>query len=173
MLRAAILALVFAGASAQATPIDHQHDFDFEFGNWNADVKVLAHPFAGSHTYLDFRGTSDVHPIWSGRGNYGELEIGDAQRHIEGLTLRLYHPQTRNWYVYFSNSANGDLGVPAIGRFENGRGVFEDTEPIGGRPTRVRFVFSDITPHSFHFIQSFSIDGGKTWEQEWISTFTR
>jgi hypothetical protein len=37
----------------------------------------------------------------------------------------------------------------------------------------VRFVISDITPRSCHFEQSFSDDGGKTWELNWIADDTR
>jgi hypothetical protein len=37
----------------------------------------------------------------------------------------------------------------------------------------VRFVISDVTPDSAHFEQSFSNDGGKTWEVNWIATDTR
>jgi hypothetical protein len=167
--------LVPQGSSAQpAKTVDHQHDFDFEFGNWQADLKVLQHPFTGSHTYVDFRGTSVVKRIWNGRANYGELEVGNATTHIEGLTLRLYDPRVHEWHIYFSNSANGGLGLPPmVGHFTKGRGEFYDTETIDGKTTRVRFVFSDITRNTFHFEQSFSIDGGKTWERDWISTFTR
>jgi hypothetical protein len=34
-------------------------------------------------------------------------------------------------------------------------------------------VWSDITPNSAHFEQSFSDDGGKTWEVNWITDQTR
>jgi hypothetical protein len=42
-----------------------------------------------------------------------------------------------------------------------------------GRAILVRFVISDITPTSCHFEQSFSEDGGKTWEVNWIAVDTR
>lgn len=159
---------------AQATlQVDHQHDFDFEFGNWKADVRILQHPFVGSHNYVAFLGTSDVRKIWDGRGNYGELEIRNAATHVEGLTLRLYDPKSHLWHVYFANSGGGTLGVPAVGQFNNGVGTFYDTEQIAGRTTHVRFVFSDITSTAFKFVQSFSTDHGTTWEREWISTFSR
>lgn len=170
---AALLAFLAIGAAPSAAAVDHQHDFDFEFGAWKADLKILIHPFAHSHTYADFRGTSIVRRIWGGRANLGELEVGNAQTHIEGLSFRLYDPRAHQWHVYFSNSANGALGVAAVGRFDNGVGEFSDTESIDGRPTRVGYLFSNMTPTSFSFIQSFSIDGGHTWEREWIATFTK
>jgi hypothetical protein len=37
----------------------------------------------------------------------------------------------------------------------------------------VRFIWSQITPNSAHFEQSFSEDGGKTWEVNWITDQTR
>jgi hypothetical protein len=37
----------------------------------------------------------------------------------------------------------------------------------------VRFVISDIKPESCKFEQSFSTDGGKTWEVNWIAIDTR
>jgi hypothetical protein len=36
----------------------------------------------------------------------------------------------------------------------------------------VRNVWKDITPKSGRFEQSFSDDGGKTWELNWIATDT-
>jgi hypothetical protein len=34
-------------------------------------------------------------------------------------------------------------------------------------------VFSDMTATAFRFEQSFSPDAGKSWEVNWIATFTR
>ena len=53
------------------------------------------------------------------------------------------------------------------------RGEFVSDETLDGRPIRVRFVLSDITPTSCRFEQAFSDDGGKTWEVNWIATDTR
>ena len=164
-----MLAMLLLGA---APPTGHQHDFDFEFGRWRADVNILQHPFSGSHTYSDLRGTSVVHKIWGGRANYGVLEIGNATTHIEGLTLRIFDPRSSTWNVYFSENGS-PLSAPTVGGFHNGRGEFYDTERLDGRITRVRFVFSDLTPTSFRFEQSFSRDAWRTWELEWKATFTK
>ena len=41
------------------------------------------------------------------------------------------------------------------------------------RPICVRFVFSEFTRETFRFEQAFSADEGRTWEVNWVSTFTR
>jgi hypothetical protein len=73
----------------------------------------------------------------------------------------------------WANARDGSLGTPMIGQFRNGRGEFFDQEMFQGAAIFVRFIFSDITPTSFRLEQAFSADGGKTWEANWITTFTR
>jgi hypothetical protein len=152
---------------------DGQHDFDFEFGSWKAHLSRRLHPLTGSATWVDYDGTSVVRKIWAGRANLGELEVEGAGGHIEGITLRLYDPQSREWNVRFASSADGALTPALIGGFHDERGEFFDHEELDGRPICVRFVFSEITATSFRFEQAFSGDDGKTWEVNWISTFTR
>jgi hypothetical protein len=151
---------------------DGQHDFDFEFGSWNAHLKRLQHPLSNSDAWVEYDGTSVVNKLWNGRANYGELEVANGSSHIEGLTLRLYHPPSHQWRLYWANSRDGLLQLPTIGQFENGRGEFLDQEDFQGKSILVRFVFSDVTPTSFRTEQSFSADGGKTWEPNWMATFT-
>ncbi|HEY2476965.1 MAG TPA: hypothetical protein VGI19_19450 [Candidatus Cybelea sp.] len=58
-------------------------------------------------------------------------------------------------------------------RFANGRGEFYDREAFNGKPIVLRFVFDEITPTSLPFVQSFSADGARSWEPNWIATFHR
>ncbi len=163
--------------SAPATPAaperDGQHDFDFEFGSWKAHLSRLLHPLTGSTTWVDYEGTSVVRKVWNGRANLGELEVEGTSGHIEGLTLRLYDPQSRQWHISWASSGDGTLGQAMTGGFKDGRGEFYDRETFNGEAVFVRFVFSDITPASFRFEQSFSADGGRTWEVNWKATSTR
>ena len=152
---------------------DGQHDFDFEFGSWKAHIKRLLRPLTGSNEWVDLDGTSIVRRVWDGRANLGELEVTNPTTHLEGLSLRLYSPQSRQWSIYWSNSRDGSLGTAMVGQFKNGRGEFFDQETFQGAAIYVRFIFSDITPASFRLEQAFSADGGKTWEPNWIATFTR
>lgn len=164
-----------SSASLQHTraPRDGQHDFDFEFGAWKAKVSRLLHPLTGSTTWVAFEGTSVVRKVWDGSANLGELEVEGPTGRIQGLTLRLYNPQSHQWNISWANSGAGTLGPAMLGEFRNGRGEFFNQESLNGRAVYVRFVFSDIAPTSFRFEQAFSDDGGKTWEVNWVATFTR
>jgi hypothetical protein len=167
---------VRAIAQADTSPAkdrDGQHDFDFEFGEWKAHLKRLLHPLSGSHTWVEYDGTSVVKKVWDGRANLGEFEVSGPNAHIEGLSLRLYNPQSRQWSISWASSSDGTLTTPLIGQFKDGRGEFYDQEMFQGKAIFTRFIFSDITPNSFQLEQAFSADGGKTWEPNWIVNFTR
>jgi hypothetical protein len=163
-----------ASQSASAAALrDGQHDFDFEQGRWNIHLKRLAHPLTGSTSWVEFDGTSVTRKVWDGKAWLEEFETTGSSGKVEGVTLRLYHPDSRQWYLYWSNAKDGVLGVPTIGEFRNGVGEFYDQEPFHGRAILVRYVWSRITPNSAHFEQSFSDDGGKTWEVNWVTDQTR
>jgi hypothetical protein len=153
---------------------DGQHDFDFEFGSWKAHVSRLDHPLTGSTRWLDYEGTSVVQKVWDGRANLGELAVDGSAGGLEGLTLRLYNAQARQWNITWANGANGTLDRSTMfGGFRDGRGEFFGQDALDGRAILVRFVFSDIAPTSFRFEQAFSADGGKSWEVNWKATFIR
>lgn len=164
--------MLFA-ASVGAAEQDAQHDFDFNFGTWKTHVRRLTHPLSGSTAWTDYDGESVVRKIWNGRASLIELEVKGAAGHIEGVGLRLYNPQSRQWNLNWTNSGSGMLDWPMIGEFKNGRGEFYGPDTFDGRRIWVRNVFSDITSNSSRFEQAFSTDGGKTWETNWIMTFTR
>jgi hypothetical protein len=157
-----------------ATPRDGQHDFDFEIGTWKAHLKKLQHPLTGSTTWIEFDGTVATRAVWDGRANFDEFEADSPSGHVEGLTLRLYNPQARQWNLYWANPKDGTFsGPPQVGEFKNGIGEFYCQDTYNGRTILIRYVWSAIKPNSAHFEQSFSTDGGKTWEVNWITDQTR
>jgi hypothetical protein len=157
----------------RAAERDGQHDFDFEFGTWKAHVRRLVAPLSGSDKWIELEGISTVRKVWGGRANLGELVVDNPATHLEGLSLRLYNPESRQWSIYWSNAKDGSLGPAMIGGFKDGRGEFYNQEKFGDAAVYVRFIFSDITTTTFRLEQAFSDDGGKTWEPNWIATFTR
>jgi len=165
-----------AKTNVQQTPVerDGQHDFDFEMGSWKIHLKRLLHPLTGSTAWVEFEGTSVTRKVWDGRADLEEFETDSpAGGHIEGLTLRLYNPQSHQWSLYWANSKDGVIVPPQIGQFKNGRGEFFGQDTLNGKAIFVRFVWSNTTTDSPHFEQSFSEDGGKTWEVNWITDQVR
>ena len=161
-------------AKAPPPARDGQHDFDFEAGTWKIHLRQLQHPLTGSTSWVEFDGTSVTRHLWNGRAEIEEFETDGAAGHIEGMTLRLYSPQSHQWSLFWANSKDGKLDQPMIGEFNNsGSGEFYQQEAINGRTVLVRFIWSGITPNSAHFEQAFSADGGKTWEVNWITDQTR
>lgn len=152
---------------------DGQHDFDFCLGAWRTHIRHLEHPLTGSTTWTELNGTVVHKPIWGGRANIDELEVDGPAGHMQELTLYLYNPQSHQWSISGADSSDGNLGRPLIGEFKNGRGEFIDQEQFKGKTILVRGVWSDITADSHRFEQSFSNDGGKTWEPNFIATLTR
>jgi hypothetical protein len=164
-----LVVAVASVAKAQPAATDGQHDFDFEFGAWKTHISRLVHPLTGSKTWVQYDGEHIVSKLWNGRANIGTLEVSGPAGHIEGMSLNLYNPQSRQWTISFASSSVGSLNPSLTGAFHNGRGEFYDQETFGGRAVYVRNVFFDITPRSYRFEQSFSADGGKTWEPNWVA----
>lgn len=152
---------------------DGQNDFDFEIGTWKTRLKRLLNPLSGSTTWVEYEGLTVVRKVWDGRANLVELVAEGPAGRFEGLSLRLYNPQSRQWSLNFAGVKGGVMTTPTIGEFKNGRGEFYSQETLNGRAVLVRFIISDITPDSCRFEQAFSDDGGKTWEVNWIATDTR
>jgi hypothetical protein len=162
--------------SAQQNPTaerDGEHDFDFNIGVWKTHILMLDKPLTGSKTWKEFNGIVNIRKIWEGRAQVEEIEADGASGHFEGLTLFLYNPQSHQWSMNWANSDDGTLDQPSIGMFKDGRGEFFQQEAYNGRSVMVKMVWSDITPTSHHVEQSFSDDGGKTWEANFIGTLTQ
>jgi len=152
---------------------DGQHDFDFEIGTWKIHLSRLQDRLVGSTTWVKFDGTSVTRKVWDGRSQIEEFETDSPGGHIEGLTLRLYNPETHEWRLYWVNSKVGVLDPPQIGQFKDGVGAFYAQDSWKGKMVIVRFLWSNTTTNKPHFEQSYSDDGGKTWEVNWITDQTR
>jgi hypothetical protein len=159
--------------TAAAEPRDGQRDFDFELGRWKIHLHKLKSPLHGSKEWIEFDGTSVTRSLWDGKAQVEEMEVDSPSGHLEGMTVRLYSTQSHQWSLNWANQKTGHFDVPTIGEFKNGRGEFFDMEMFEGRSILVRYVWSAITPKSAHFEQSYSDDGGKTWEVNWITDQTR
>jgi hypothetical protein len=163
--------------SAGATSVhDGQHDFDYLLGSWKIHLKKRLRPLTGSNEWIEFDGTVVCRSVWNGLAEVEEFVVDSPEKNIfiKGLTIRLYNPETHQWSIYWANSKTGTIDpAPQTGQFTNGRGEFYGQDTLDGRSIYVRFVWTNTTSSAPHFEQSFSADGGKTWEVNWITEQTR
>jgi hypothetical protein len=171
LLPSGVPSLAQTGSATAAPERDGQHDFDFEMGNWKAHLKRLDHPLTGSKKWIEFDGTFSAHKIWNGRANIEEVELNSPTGPIEGLTVRFYNPQSHEWSIYWANAKNASIDpVPQMGQFKgDGHGEFYGQDTLNGKPIYVRYSWTKTDTDTPHFEQAYSIDGGKTWEVNWIT----
>ena len=155
---------------------DGAHDFDFLIGDWKAHVRRLPDRLVGSNHWVEYDGISNHHKILDSNANFEEFEVWskDKKLHLKAQTLRLYNPESHQWSIYLVDVNNGVLSLPpVVGQFEGNRGEFYDQESWKGRAILVRYVWLNLGPNAARMEQSFSPDGGKSWEVNWICELSR
>ena len=186
MLRNTWIAIVIAccavpATAQQAKPVaahaqarSGQQDFDWELGAWTTKVRILRNPLSGeTPVWAGYQGASVVGPLLGGRANFVELSVEGPAGKIEGGSLRLYNPQSRQWSLNFANLRNGMLTAPVYGGFDGrGRGLFYGQDMLDGRAILVRFIITRVSRTEAHFEQAYSADGGVSWETNWIAVDT-
>jgi hypothetical protein len=161
-------------AVSQAEEQDEQRDFDPLLGKWKYHLKRRVHPLTGSNTWVEFDGTAECFRVWDGHAELDTIEQDTpTDGYVEGLTLRTCNSQSHQWTLYWANSRNDITDAPQIGEFRNRRGEFYARRMFNGKNILIRFVWTNMTTDMSHFEQSFSDDGGKTWEVNWITDQTR
>jgi hypothetical protein len=155
---------------------DGAHDFDFLIGDWKAHVRRLPDRLNGSDTWDIYDGISNHKKLLDSNANFEEFEVDSPQKHlhIKAQTLRLYNPDSHQWSIYLLDLDKGQIASsPVVGKFTGNRGEFFHQEDFKGRVILVRYVWLNISPQSSRMEQSFSPDGGKTWEVNWICELSR
>jgi hypothetical protein len=162
--------------SASLPQRDGSHDFDFLIGDWKAHVRRLPDRLSNSTVWIEFDGISNHKKVLDSNSNFEEFDVTstDKKLRIKAQTLRLYNPTSHQWSIYLVDVDNGTLDAPpVVGGFAGKRGEFFHQEQLKGRTILVRYVWLDISPKSARMEQSFSPDGGKIWEVNWICELSR
>jgi hypothetical protein len=160
-----------ASASSQEEP--GQRDFEPLLGHWNYHLKRRLKPLTGSTQWVELAGNGDCTPLWHAHAQLDTINVAGSNGNIEGLTLRLFNPNTREWRLYWANSKDGVVVAPQIGQFKASHGEFYAQDTLADKSIFVKFDWSALESSSPHFEQSFSNDGGKNWEVNWITDQTR
>lgn len=162
-------------ATRPSAPADRAdvHDFDFLIGEWKVRHRYLRVKET-SREWVDVDGTVSHRALMGGRANLEEHTIDVPNGPNRALALRSYDPKTAQWTIWWLDGRNpSSMEEPMKGRFENGVGTFFGSTTLDGKPTPVRFTWSDTTTASPRWQQAYSYDNSKTWETVWIMQFQR
>lgn len=151
------------------------HDFDFLVGTWRVHSRKLKAPLSGRQDWIEFDGTITSRRLMNGQANVDDTEFDMPSGIYRGVAPRAYDPRTGEWAIWWIDGRNpfGNLDPPMKGRFVNGVGTFYTNDTLGGKPIKVRFIWSGMTHDAAHWEQAYSPDGGKTWETNWVQTLQR
>ena len=155
------------------SPTSSQNDFDFFVGHWNIRNRKLKTRLNGCTDWMEFDAKQEMKKILHGLGNMDFFQTSIDERPFEGMTLRLFNPQTRLWSIYWADSNKAILDKPVLGSFENGIGKFYTKDSFEGRDILVVFLWDATDPDRPVWSQAFSEDDGQTWEWNWYMYMNR
>jgi len=152
---------------------DGRNDFDFLVGKWRVHHRRLQRRLAGDTHWDEFAGGSELRKILGGLGNVDDNVIELPGGTYRAATVRQFDPETRLWSIWWIDGRHHGIGAPVHGSFQDGVGTFLGDDVFDGRPIKVRFLWSDITPNAARWQQAFSPDAGVSWEDNWFMRFER
>jgi hypothetical protein len=151
-----------------------KHDFDFLFGSWNINNRYLKERLCDSTEWMQFEAQSQVESLLDGFGHLDHYRAIRDGKPFEGITVRLFNPETGEWTIHWADTARARTFLPPmVGRFIGDVGDFYGEETFDGKKVLCRFVWSRSRNDQPQWEQAFSDDGGKTWETNWVMKFTR
>jgi hypothetical protein len=155
-----------------ASGTSSKDDFDYLVGRWSIRNRTLKEQLAGSDQWAEFDATQECHPVLLGLANFDIFRAELDGKPFEGLTVRLFDPQTRLWTIYWADSDAVKLDGGKVGSFDGDQGEFFGREVVAGKDVIVKFHWDKRDPKAPIYSRAFSADGGKTWEWNWHSTFS-
>ena len=159
--------------SATSSP----HDFDYLAGKWTMHNKRLKTRLNNCTEWVEYESTDENSgPILNGIANTDVFKTAFNQVNgslYEGLTVRLFNPETKLWSLYWVDSNTGAMDPPVVGSFEGNIGRFYCKDVFNGKPVIVMFKWDKTDKNNPVWSQAFSPDNGITWEMNLTNTSHR
>ena len=155
-----------------ASETSSKNDFDYLVGNWNIKNRTLKEQLTGSDEWDEFDATQEFRLVLLGLGNVDIFHAELDGKPFEGLTMRLFDPQTRLWTIYWADSKAVKLDGGKVCSFHGDMGEFFGREVVGGKDVIVKFHWDKRNPKTPIYSRAFTADGGATWEWNWYSNFS-
>ncbi len=169
------LALASEKVSQAENGVSGVHDFDFLVGHWQVQHRKLKKRLVNNHEWVEFEGTLFSQPLMGGYANVDDDVFEVPGGTYRGAAPRSFDAKSGQWSIWWMDSRmpTAPMDPPVKGRFHNGVGTFYADDVENGKPIRIRFIWSKITPTTCHWEQAYSPDSGKTWETNWVQDLKR
>lgn len=149
-------------------------DFDFFIGKWKLRNRILKKKADSTMEWTEFESTQEMYTILNGLGNIDNYLVERNGKPFEGMTLRLFNPETKLWSIYWADSNYGVLGLPPVmGSFENHVGHFFSKDLFNGKTLITVYRWDARDARKPVWSQATSEDQGKTWEWNWFMYMSR
>jgi hypothetical protein len=146
-------------------------DFDFLDGAFDVTNRRLIRPLAGSDAWEDFSATAVARTHFNGAVSIDEMHF--PTKGFCGMSIRLFDPTAWEWTVYWVDSRTGRLQPPVRGRWVDGASLLFGDDEHDGLPVRASYRWTEVTDRTARWEQGFSVDGGASWETNWIMNWSR
>jgi hypothetical protein len=170
-LGALALASRAKAADAPLAPTGDVHDFDYHLGSWTSVQRRLKKRWTANPEWDEFPGRTTYVRYLDGTVSVDQTDF--PTKGFSGLTVRVFDPVRRQWFIYWVNGRNPEMGTPMIGGYQGNHGLFYGDDKDGDLPIKVRFIRTKMPPDHERWEQAFSRDGGANWETNWTADFTR
>ena len=156
-----------------ASSSSSKDDFDFFQGKFKLINKKRKAIFSNSNEWIEFESTQEMYKILQGLGNVDNFLAVREGKPFEGMTVRLFNPETKLWSMHWADSNRGKFDPPVVGSFENKVGYFYTKDTFNGEDIIVVFRWDATDPDNPIWSQAFSNDNGKNWEWNWYMYMTK
>jgi hypothetical protein len=146
-------------------------DFDFLHGPFDVTSRRLRDALDLDSGWVESSATSIATHHFAGAISIDEMWFPDDGTY--GLSVRLFDPAEHAWTAYWLTSDDGVLPSPLTGKWADGGCLLTGERAYAGRPVLARHRWSDVTETSAHWEQSYSVDGGISWQPNWTMRFVR
>lgn len=149
-------------------------NFDFLHGTWQIQNKVLNGRLTGATTWTQFPAKFyGFSKFLKGSMNVDNFEAYRDGKPFHACSIRIFDKKTNEWIIYWIDSNGLEILPQVKGKFENGRGIFYGEDIYQNKPTKLRFIWKDITSHSATWEQAYYDSENENWETNWIMSFSK